>query len=990
MLGPENKGRKNHGLLIREFDENFNLFHELMPHKIRQILLVSTPYDAFVLEEDGSLAGRIINEYHGLNLSAPPRLTHVAKASDALALLGVKNFDLVLTMPFVGEMDAFALGKAIKQIKARLPVIMLTANHHSLEYLSAAVDRSGIDRIYVWTGDANLLLAIIKNVEDHANVKNDTRLAMVRIILLIEDSPFALSSFLPLLYREVVRQTQAVLDESLNKEHQLLKMRARPKILVASSYEEAMKIFKQYRAYLFCVMSDTRFFRHGRLDDQAGVRFLRYLRTKVPDLPLLLMSTEKSNRLAADQIPALFVDKNSPGLLTEIEGFFLDYLGFGDFVFRLPDGTEVGRVKNFQELEARIPAIPEESLAYHGARNHFSNWIMARSEIGLATMLSKVKIDSFTSIDAMREYLCRCIHSFRKWRQLGVISSFSANDFDPRTIDFVKIGKGSLGGKARGLAFLASLLRERQELRQKYSAQPLKIPKTCVIANDGFTSFIEENQLYYLYGSRNDAMIARKFLAVPLPAWLRQDLAAFLLKVSSPLAIRSSSLLEDLQFRPYAGLYKTYMLPNNNPDFQVRLAQLENAIKLVYASTYYEAPRAFSKSIGQHGRDSMAVIIQQLVGRDYDGYFYPACSGVALSYNFYPISYMKREDGIVSLALGFGKTIVEGGRCLRFSPKYPKILPQFSTVDDILKNSQRLFYVLEMAWQQGNRADLADGLLQLEVVEAPESYPLVRFCSTYIEAEHRIRDTVNHGSRVVTFAHILKYNNYPLPEIITDILALGERGMGCPVEVEFAVDLNDQDEATFYLLQIRPLAIGFEGQEVIIQEPERQQAFCRTLHALGHKKESSLADIIMVKRDCFSFKKAAVIAREISAVNARLLKQNRRYLLIGPGRWGSADPLLGIPVQWPDISGVGTIVELVDQQAVEPSQGTHFFQNITSLGIPYLTIKDDADGLLDWSWLARQQVVEETEHLLHLRLPRPFTVLVNGKTSEGVIHAEPS
>lgn len=978
--------------LVREFDDNFNLFYDLMPHKVREILLISSPYDAFVLEEDGSLPHRIISEYHGLNLSAPPRLTRASSFEEAGRLLKKRRFDLVLTMPFVGNLDAFSMGSAIKRLCPKLPVILLASHPSQVRPPDHPVKQRGIDRLYIWSGDANLLFAIIKNFEDHSNADHDTVKAMVRVIILVEDSPVYLSTFLPLLYNAVVRQTQAVLEESLNEEHRLLKMRARPKILIAADYEEALALFKRYEKYVFAVISDTRFPKGGRLDDEAGVALLTMARKMSPDVPLLLMSSDTTNQQRAATIPAAFVDKNHAAMLRELENFLIMNLGFGDFVFRRPDGTEVGRATDYPSFEKMIKEVPEESLLYHAERNHFSNWLMARSEIGLASRLSKLHTTDFSGPKEMRDFLAKSMHAFRKWRQLGVVSVFERHDFDPRINDFVKIGQGAMGGKARGVAFLASLLRHRRDLAGKFAGQTIRIPHTCVITDDGFAAFVEKNKLFYLSGGQ-DHIIAERFLAAPLPDWLRDELAAYLAAVNLPLAVRSSSLLEDARYRPYAGLYKTCMLANNHPDFQVRLDHLEKALKLVYASAYFAGPRAFSRSIGHSAPDAMPVIIQQLAGRAYNGYFYPAISGVAQSHNFYPVSYMRPDEGIASVALGFGRVVVEGERCLRFSPQYPQILPQFSTVDDILANAQRYFYALDLKRRRKFEPQKKDGSLKkLQISDLEGGGPLADLCSVYLPEEHRIRDSLGPGPKVLTFAQILKYKSYPLPEILQEMLAMGSEGMSGPVEVEFAVDLGgagEQWRGTFYLLQIRPMAGGCERGEVEIGLEDRSRVFCLSSHSLGHGIYCGMFDIVMVKTESLSASQTPRIAREIARLNAELTRKGRKYLLIGPGRWGSADSSLGIPVQWEDIAGVGTMVELVGgKMPVEPSQGTHFFQNITSLGIPYLTVRRNAqaEDSLDMAWLARQPAVE-TEFLRHIT-PAPFTVKVNGRTGEGMIMGE--
>ncbi|MBW1749053.1 MAG: phosphoenolpyruvate synthase/pyruvate phosphate dikinase, partial [Deltaproteobacteria bacterium] len=628
-----------------EFYSHLKVFHELMSNKVREILFVFSPYDAFIMEEDGSPASRIINEYSGLNLSLPPRVTRTSSAKEALSLLNKKKFDMVLTMPNIDDMDVFSLGREIKKVNPNLPVILLAHNPKEIYPFPKNKNLKGIDKSFIWSGNSDLLLALVKNAEDRLNVESDTQKAMVRVLILVEDSPVYYSSFLPLIYKEVVKQTQAVLEVGVNEEHRLLTMRARPKILLAENYEEAMELCQKFRSFLFGIISDTRIPKNGKLVDDAGYRLLLQMRKEIPDLPLLLMSSKSSNKAKADLIPAVFLDKNSPNLLEELHDFFMNYLGFGDFVFRMPDGTEIDRANDLRALE------------------DIAN-----------------------------------VHALRKWRQKGVVAQFKSHNFDADIMDFVKIGQGSLGGKARSLAFMSALLQQNPIIYENYPEINIEIPKTLVVSTDGFDSFIKLNGLKYLATQTfKNEKITDEFLKAEMPEWLVKDLKAYLAQVKYPLSVRSSSLLEDAQFQPYAGIYETYMIPNNHPTLSKRLEHLIAAIKLVYASTYYESAKAFSRATSNQPQEEvMGVIIQQLTGQEYGDYFYPAISGVAQSHNFYPISKMKSEEGITHIALGLGKTVVEGGRTVRFSPRYPSIMPQFSMVDDILANAQRFFYALKI------------------------------------------------------------------------------------------------------------------------------------------------------------------------------------------------------------------------------------------------------------------------------------------------------
>jgi hypothetical protein len=974
---------------LADFDPHFKIFHDLMPFKVQEILLVSSLYDAFIMEEDGSLATRLINEYHGLNLSKPPKITRVSSAGEALMLLDRKKFDLVVTMPYLGGMDAFGLGEAIKKKHPHLPVILVAHNIRST--FPEKVDSGFIDKIFLWCCEADLLLAIIKNVEDHRNVDGDTKKAMVRVIIYVEDSPLYRSLFLPLIYSEVVRQTQSVLDESLNERHRILRMRARPRILMATNYEEAMALYQAYRPYVFGVISDARFRRNGVFDNEAGIGFLRFVRSEITDLPLLMVSTEKRNRQLAEGIPAIFIDKNSPVIRDEVHNFFLNHLGFGDFIFRMPDGRAIGSAANLHEFEKQLRIIPEESLRYHTLRNHFSNWVMARAEVILARRLHKDYVLYSESLANIREDLIHKVRSLRKLRQQGVVAKFSAGDYDIDVMDFVKIGGGSMGGKARGIAFMWACLQGAYRKDSVLNTHTVTIPKTCVITADGFDAFIGENNLN-INKAMPDEQVADIFLDSSLPAWLRQELRAFLQKCDKPISVRSSSLLEDGHFKPYAGLYSTYFLANNHPDFSERLVQLESAIKLVYASTWFESPIAFTRVSGHGREDSMAIIIQQLAGGNYGGYWYPAISGVAQSRNFYPVMDMQADEGIVNIALGIGKTVVDGEKSLWFSPARAKKLVQFATVENTLQSCQRQFYALDMEPRGCFHRNISNLTLR-NIQDADEELPVTLLASTYIAEEDRVRDAWLPGPKIMTFAPVLKYSGYPLPEILSDLLKIGKAGMGGEVEIEFAVHLDRElAKSILYILQIRPMVSGGEMVDVQICDHEVQHAVCFVGSTLGHGV-LSMADIIYVSPDTFDVSKTREIAGEIGEMNRRLRRDKQPFLLIGPGRWGSADPFLGIPVQWADISGVAAIIEVCNSKIrAEPSQGTHFFQNITSLGIPYLTLNEDGGDetgrradFLDWQWLLSQPRREEKKYVCYVHLEKPFTLKCDGIRSESVL-----
>ena len=955
--------------------------------------MVSTPYDAWIMEQDCCLSERIINEYRGLNLSHPPRLTWTATAEEALDKLTKKQFDMVITMPRLADMDAFVLGQKIKQQAPNLPVVLFS--HSSIPSQECSISQTrppGIDRIFVWTGSTDLLLAAIKSTEDAMNVDADTEHGGIRVILFVEDSPIYLSSLLPIFYKELVSQTQEVMEEGLNEEHRLLTMRARPKILVAEDYEEAVALYRRYEPYILGVISDVRFPKQCHLQEDAGIQFLHQIKADHFDIPVILGSSEPSNADMAHLIPADFVDKNSPSLHEDIRAFFKNRLGFGDFVFKMPNGQEIARASNLRDLENLFATIPEEAFVQHCNNNDFSRWLFARTEVELASKVRPLRHGDFEDVESHRQFLLESIRTRRRERQRGVVVDFDPETFDPDT-DFLKLGKGSLGGKARGLAFLTTLLRQHPQMLSAFANTHVYVPQTLVVTTDAFEEFIEINDLKDLAtADLSDEQIAQPFLQGTFPEWVTDNLRTYLKNVNYPLAVRSSSLLEDSQFRAYAGLYNTYMLTNDCPGLEERVNQLLHAIKLVYASTYYQAPKTFSRRVGQRTEEEqMAVIIQQLAGRCFNGYFYPAISGVAQSHNYYPFARMKPEDGIATIAMGLGKMVVEGEQSLRFCPRYPQIQPQRSSVDDILSNAQQDFYCLPMNNTcQALDINDASNLARRDIMDAVHEPPMRLLTSTYIPQEHRIRDThTSKGYPVLTFAQVLKHNQVPLPEILEAALNLGAKGMGTPVEIEFSVNLPDADhaQAEFAFLQVRPMTARAESQQVDITSQDKERAFCQSAKALGNTQRGDMQDILYVKPQSFDPAKTREIAQEISRLNAKLAQENCTYLLIGPGRWGSADRFLGIPVNWRDIHGVGAIVETgSDKLKAEPSQGSHFFHNITTLGINYLTVTEKRHGSLDWDWLTNQDIYEQTEHVAHVRLSSPIMLKVDGRTSTGIIY----
>ncbi len=989
--------------MVSEFPSKSELFQELMAFEIREILLISSVYNIFNMEGDDSLTSKIIKEYKGLNLFRPPVITGVSSVSKALALLHKKDFDMVLIVLNPEKIDVFSLAREIKNIRQNLPIILLSPFLKGICPFPANTPESQndhcIDKIFIWSGNSDLLLALVKNAEDHLNVEQDTKLSNVRVLILVEDSPEYYSIFLPIIYKEVVTQTQALLRFGLNDTQKLITIRKRPKILLARSYEEAMAMYQKYRASVLCVISDTRLPRKNSMDAEAGIAILTQIRKEIPKIPLLLMSSESANKEKAKNIASTFIDKNAPDLLGKTRDFFRCHLGFGDFVFRMPDGREIGRAPNFLQFEAKLAGIPDESIAYHIDNNHFSNWLMAGSEIDLGLQFRSVKSSDFSGVDEIRQYIISKIHDIRKSRQKGIVSKFDKDNFDSDIMEFVKIGEGSMGGKARGLAFMSVLLTEYEQIQKKYPDIAIKIPKTLVIATDVFETFVIGNDLqkYSQPGIRND-VVAESFLNADLPGSLIKKLDVYLAQVKFPLAVRSSSQLEDAHDQPFAGLYRTYKIPNNDPDPATRLAQLSNAVKLVYASLYFEDAKAFAINTSASPFDeSMAVIIQEVTGDRYGDFFYPAISGVAQSTNYYPVSHMKADEGVAHIALGFGKTVVDGEKCLRFSPKYPNNIPQFSIVGDMLKNTQPFFYALRIKnYHKSLNFKKYTNLEKRSVSDAGDEFPLKALASTYVAEENRIRDTWHMpGAKVLTFAHVLKYDTPPMSPLLRDLLELGTQGLGGPVEIEFSMNLypDTQQKSDFYILQIRPMAADDDRAGVEITQSEIRSAFCCSCQALGNGVNETMADIVYIKPDDFKPDATVRMAEEIKRMNAGLLAEKRPYLLVGPGRWGASDRWLGIPVKWQNISGVSAIIELKNEKInADPTQGSHFFHNITSQGIHYITVNElsgqpskASNDFFDWKWIDSLPAFSETEFVRHVRLAEPLLLKINGKKSQAVM-----
>lgn len=973
--------------LVESFDTHSEELQTLQRHKVRNILLVASLYDSFTLSEGKHLSELIYGAYHNLSLSTPPHITRVSTRAKALRLLEDLRFDLVITMAQVADMPLAAFGQAVAAMQSGVPVFLMAYNERELE--GHLIGAKGIDRAFIWRGDVRLLLSIIKLVEDQRNVGHDSRVGGVRTLILVEDSVPFYSSYLPMLFAEIVKQSEALIAEGVNIGQRLLRRRLRPKILLATTYEEAEALYEQLRDTVLAVVCDISFPRGGAESPEAGLDLLRQFRARDEDLPLLLQSTDASYAAVTDELRAVFLHKQSPTLLHAFRSFMLDHLGFGDFVFRRPEGDEITRAADVNAMIQALRGVPEEVLQYHASRNHFSNWLMARTEFQLATVMRRLRISDFESIEDMRRFLVVNLTAIREEQRRGQVEDFVAGRFDAGSA-FVRIGGGSLGGKGRGLAFIHGLL-ARVPVDEHVDGVHVFVPHSAVLGTDVFDRFLDANDLRSDALERtDDRAILERFMAAALPADVRRDLAAFIDRIRYPLAVRSSSLLEDSHHLPAAGIYPTHMLPNADPDGAVRLDQLEHAVKHIYASTFFQDAKAYLAATPNRVEDEkMAVVIQQVVGRTHGDVVYPDISGTARSVNYYPIRDMKPEEGIATVALGLGRTVVEGERAIRFSPAHPTWLPQLSTPDDILDNAQRTFWALDVSRPLDfGDPDPNQNLVRLDLDAAERHGTLWRVASVYARDNHTVYDGLSRpGVRLVTLAPILKHRIFPLPQVLQLLLEVGQAGLSGPVEIEFAADLEPAagGPAQLAFLQIRPL-VALPSGAVDLDGLDPDRLFIRSSRALGSGRNDEIRDIVAVPRESFDRSRTIDVAAEIGQVNARLQAEGRPYLLIGPGRWGTADRSLGIPVSWRQISGARAIVECdLDGQSVEPSQGTHFFHNMTSLGIGYFTAHRRDGAEVDWDWLARQTPRASGPYVCHYALDRPLDVRIDGRKGAGVV-----
>ena len=971
-------------------------FIDLMRRRIFNVLLIANPYDAFMLEDDGRVDEKIFDEYSKLGLRYPPRFVQVASQEEAEKVIARTSFELVICMPGTDNNDVFDIARSIKEQHPQLPIVVLTPFSHGITKRMEHEDLSIFEYVFCWLGNTDLLLSIIKLIEDKMNLENDLK-AGVQMIMLVEDSIRFYSSILPNLYKFVLQQSLEFATEALNSQLETLRMRGRPKIVLARTYEEAWTLFERHKDNILGVISDCRFPRGGVKDDNAGIDLLSAIRKADEFVPLIMESSEADKEALARECGASFIDKNSKKMNVDLRHLILNYFGFGDFIFRDPRTMEeVVRIRNLKDLQDNIFTLPRESLLYHVSRNNVSRWLGSRALFPISEFLKRITWHTLQDVDAHRQIIFDAIVAYRKMKNQGVVAVFQRDRFDSYS-NFQRIGDGSLGGKGRGIAFIDHIIQRHPDLNQFPNARVM-IPKTVVLCTDIFDEFMETNELYQIALSDiPDADILQFFLRARLPERLADDLMTFLDVVRQPIAIRSSSLLEDSHYQPFAGIYSTYMIPFAE-DKYVRLAMLSNAIKGVYASVFFRASKDYMTATSNViDQEKMAVILQEVVGTQYGDRFYPQISGVARSVNYYPLGEEQADEGVVSLALGLGKYIVDGGLSLRVCPAHPDKVLQTSELDIALRETQTRFYALDLK-NMSDTPSVDDGfnLLKLPVREADKDNSLQYLASTFDPYDQVIRDGIYEGGRkVITFCGVLQQGVFPLPELLALSMKYGQQDMRRAVEIELAVSLHPDRSGELYLLQIRPMVDVKMTLDEDITLHSDDDALIRSHTAIGHGVMTDIQDIIYVKtvnekgENIYSASNNPAIAEEIEGINRSFLndRDNRGYVLVGPGRWGSSDPWLGVPVKWPAISAARVIVEAgLNNYRVDPSQGTHFFQNLTSFGVGYFTVNDFlGDGIYRQEVLNALPAVTETEHVRHVRFPQPLTIKIDGMRKEGIV-----
>ena len=965
-------------------------FKNLMTHRIFNVLIIANPYDAFMLEDDGRVDEKIFNEYTELGLRYPPTFTQVSTMVEASEVLSTTSIDLVICMPGNADNDAFTVARAVKREFPDIPCVVLTPFSHGITQRIMNEDLSIFEYVFCWLGNTNLILSIIKLIEDKMNLEHDIDEAGVQMILLVEDSIRFYSSILPNLYSYILTQSQSFATEALNSHTATLRMRGRPKVVLARTYEEAMDYFVRFPENILGVISDCRFPKGGVKDSEAGLKLLSEFHRRAPFLPLIMESSETENAEKAEKLGFRFIDKNSKKMNIDLRNIMAEHMGFGDLIFRDPKThEEIRRIRNLKELQDNIFSIPNDSMLYHLSRNHVSRWLCARAIFPVSEFLKTVTLEKLRDVDQHRQIIFDAIVQYRHMKNVGTVAVFKRDRFDAYS-HFARIGDGSLGGKGRGLAFLDNIIKTHPEFNE-FEGVKVSIPKTVVLCTDVFDQFMDNNNLYQLaLSDAPDEEILQAFINAQLPDQFIDDFKTFFEAIRHPIAIRSSSLLEDSHYQPFAGIYSTYMIPYLD-DKDEMLRMLAAAIKSVYASVYFKDSKAYMTATRNViDQEKMAVILQEVVGKQYGDHFYPNFSGVLRSINYYPLGYEKSEEGIASLALGLGKYIVDGGQTLRVSPYHPTQVLQTSDMEIALRQTQTQFYALDMK-RVGVDFKVDDGfnILKLKVKDAENDGTLNFIASTYDANDRVIRDGLYDGGRkIVSFNGVLRHGVFPLPELLKLSMHHGADSMRRPVEIEFACTLNDDRTGEFYLLQIRPIVDSKQVLDQDIMTIPDDKCLLRSHNSLGHGVSDDIVDVVYVKTDeNFTASDNPVVAMEVERINKKFLADGKNYVLVGPGRWGSSDSWLGVPVKWPHISAAKLIVETtLKNYSVDPSQGTHFFQNLTSFGVGYFTIDENKGmGFFRKEILDAMPAVEETPHVRHVRFSKPLHIMMDGMKQEGLV-----
>ena len=981
--------------LLQKFLERHNaerdVFHDLQPFKVKEILLVANLYDAYSIEGEGRFSDHMLGEYYQLSLTSLPRVTGVTGEEEAFNRLKSRHYDMIIIMVGVHKESPLVLCRKIKEKYPYLPTFLLLNNPADAPFVKKQ-KALGVpfDNYFVWTGESKVFFAMVKLLEDQVNVDNDTKKGLTRVILIVEDSAEYYSSYLPILYTLVLEQTRNLIEDvSTDELYKVLKLRARPKILLASNWEDSISIYNKYKDSLLCVISDMRFPKNGELYDTAGFELIKLIKNDLPNLPTVLQSSDSENAKYAFTLKANFINKNSESLLQDLKSFINYYLGFGHFVYRDNKGRQIAVAKSMKEFEAYLETIPEDSLAYHAMKNHFSLWLMARGEVKIAKLINPIKVSDFKSLRELREFLIDIIRKRRRETNKGRVVNFEESASIDET-NVVSLAGGSLGGKGRGLAFINTLIYSF-ELGRLLSGINIKTPITAIIGTDEFDMFMERNHLWdSVKGEKDFDVLQRLFIEGSLSYTLEKVLRVFLRQIVKHIAVRSSSLFEDSMSQPFSGIFGTYLLPNNHPEFEIRLRQLSDAIKLVFASIYSRSSRTYFEAINYKvEQEKMAIVIQEVVGNRFNDTFYPHISGTAQSFNFYPVAHMTPQDGFAVMAVGLGHYVVEGERAFRFSPSYPSL--DIVSHNDLYKNSQVHFYAVDLNKKDLNLLEGENaGLISLDISTAEEHGTLNHSASVLNTDNDTIVPGLDvPGPRVINFADILKYNYIPLSATLKVILDVVAEATGNPSEIEFAVDLTKDTEgnASFYLLQIKPLVGSGAGYEIDEESINHEDLILQSGKSMGNGIIDDITDIIYVEPEKFDNLRTTQMADEINAINDKMLKANSRYVLIGPGRWGTKDRFLGIPVAWPQISNAKVIVEVdLPDFHLDASLGSHFFHNVTSMNVGYFSINQGSnDGRIDWDKLAGQKVIETGKFFRHIRFEKPLTIRMDGKKGIAVI-----